>query len=80
MSLQLAGNSCRLASASISALLGRAQQVVLQDGTALGASAQTQIFVSYPTSKAQLTLYHESHCAGEKCDQSVLETTKNDLL
>lgn len=53
--------------------------MVLKDETALDASAQTQIFVSLPISKAQSSLYPESHCAGEKCDQSILETTKNDL-
>ena len=77
--LWLVGNSCHLTSSRISPGLGRAQQVVLRDEIALDASAQTQIFCLPPHLKAPLSLYPESHCAGEKCDQSILETTKNDL-
>lgn len=78
-SLQLFGNSCHSTSFSTSAQLGTAPRVVLEDETALDTPAQKLIFVSLLISKAQLSLYPQSHGAGEKCDQSILETTKNDL-
>lgn len=79
LTFHLFGNSCHLTSFTTSAQLGTASRVVLEDETALDTPAQKQIFVSLLISKAQLSLYPQSQCAGEKCDQSVLKTTKNDL-
>lgn len=64
-----------LTSFSTSAQLGTPPRAVLEDDT----STQEQIFVFLLISKAQLSLYPQSRCTGEKCDQSILETTKNDL-